>query len=134
MVEFKVCIADPSTGKTYQKEVKDADAATFLGKNIGESVKGELIGLTGAELLITGGSDKAGFPMRRGIRDIRKKLSLLGGVGLRVRMPHGTRKRKTVCGHKISDRIAQVNVKVSKEGTKKLAELFPAPAPEEKKQ
>ena len=134
MAEFKVCIADPGTGKTYQKEVKDADAAAFIGKNIGESVKGELIGLTGAELLITGGSDTAGFPMRRGIRDLRKRLSLLGGVGLRRRMPRGARKRKTVCGHKISDRIAQVNVKVSKEGSKKLAELFPPEKAEEKKQ
>jgi len=123
MADFKLCIADPKTGKTYQKEVKDSDAQSFVGMKIGEAVKGELIGLTGYELLITGGSDYCGFPMRRGILGIRKKITLLGGVGFSGGRK-GMKKRKTVCGHKISKNIVQVNLKVTKEGTKKLADVL----------
>ena len=47
MADFKLCIADPSSGKCFQKEVKDNDASPFLGKNIGETMKGESIGMTG---------------------------------------------------------------------------------------
>jgi len=65
MVDFKLSIADPKSGKTYQKEAKDKEAAPFVGKNIGEQIKGEIIGLAGYEFLITGGSDNCGFPMRR---------------------------------------------------------------------
>jgi small subunit ribosomal protein S6e len=107
MVDFKLSIADPSNGKTYQKEVKDKESTAFLGKNVGESVKGDTFGFDGYEFLITGGSDNCGFPMRRGILGIRKKLSLLGGVGLRERMPHGSRRKKTVCGQKIKQKPAQ---------------------------
>jgi len=128
MVEFKLCIADPSSGKTYQKEVKDAEANHFLGMLLGQSVKGEMLGLTGSEFLITGGSDKAGFPMRKGIKGARKKLTLLGGIGLRKNFSKGVKKRKTVCGHRISETISQINLKVTKEGSKKLADSFSAPA------
>ena len=123
MADFKLCIADPKTGKTFQKEVKDSDAQPFLGMKIGEPVKGELIGLTGYELLITGGSDYCGFPMRSGILGIRKKITLLGGVGFSGGRK-GMKKRKTVCGHKISQNIVQINLKVTKEGSKKLADVL----------
>lgn len=124
MADFKLCIADPKSKKVYQKEVKDPEAAHFLGKNIGETIKGESIGLTGYEFLITGGSDNCGFPMRKGIQGIRKKLTLLGGVGLRKNLGKGIKKRKTVCGHKINEKIVQINLKVTKEGTKKLEVAF----------
>jgi small subunit ribosomal protein S6e len=123
MASFKLSIADPKTGKCYQKEAKDEQASSFIGLNIGESIKGDAFGMAGYEFLITGGSDYCGFPMRRGILGVRKKISLLGGVGFRG-AAKGIRKRKTVCGHKINENIVQINLKVVKEGSKKLAEIF----------
>ena len=131
MAEFKLCIADPKTGKSFQKEVKDADAAPFMGLMLGDTVKGEVLGVTGAEFQITGGSDKAGFPMRRGIKGVRKKLNLLGGIGLRKHLADGVRKRKTVCGHKIIETISQINLKVTKEGAKKVSSVLGGDALEE---
>ena len=46
-------------GKTYQKEIKSPEADTLLKKRIGETVSGDSIGLTGYELLITGGDRKS---------------------------------------------------------------------------
>ena len=40
MVQFKLVIGDPKTGKTMQKEVKDETAQAFLGLKIGDTVKG----------------------------------------------------------------------------------------------
>ena len=57
MAEFKLCIADPKTGKTYKKDAKDDEISGFMGLNIGETVKGDSFGLSGFELQITGGSD-----------------------------------------------------------------------------
>ena len=126
MVSFKLCISDPSTGKTFQKEVKDAQARPLIGLNIGEPVKGDLIEIAGYEFQITGGSDYCGFPMRKGILGSRKKISIYGGIGFRGDAK-GIKKRKTVCGHKIHDKISQVNLKITKSGAKKLAEIFGVP-------
>src|SRR3989338_2727114 len=130
MASFKLCISDQS-GKTFQKEVKDANARPFIGLNIGESIKGDSFELGGYEFQITGGSDYCGFPMRRGILGQRKKISIYGGTGFRG-SDKGIKKRKTVCGHKIHDNISQINLKVLKAGAKKLSELFGVP--EEKKE
>ena len=132
MASFKICISDPKTGKTYQKEVKDSEAQPFIGLNIDGNVKGELVGLTGYELQITGGSDYCGFPMRHGILGVRKKINIYGGVGFKgkkkvrkmIKRVKGMRARKTVCGHKITDSISQINLKVIKAGSKKLGEAL----------
>ncbi len=123
MVSFKLCISDPSTGKTYQKEVKDNLTRPFIGLNIGETIKGDSIEMSGYEFQITGGSDYCGFPMRRGILGLRKKITVLGGVGFRGGAK-GIKRRKTVCGHKIHEKISQINLKVIKQGSKKLNEVF----------
>ena len=122
MASFKLCISDPS-GKTFQKEVKDNMARPFLGLNLGETIKGDSIELPGYEFQITGGSDYCGFPMRMGILGQRKKIAILGGVGFRG-AGKGIKRRKTVCGHKIHERISQINMKVTKAGAKKLADVF----------
>ena len=132
MVSFKLCISDPSTGRTFQKEVKDAMARPFLGMNIGESLKGDNFELSGYEFQITGGSDYCGFPMRSGILGIRKRISIYGGVGFKGDAK-GIKRRKTVCGHKIHDKISQINLKVLKAGTKKLTEIFGVPEKKEEK-
>lgn len=123
MASFKLCISDPSTGKTFQKEVKDSAASPFIGLNIGENIKGDSFEMNGYEFLITGGSDYCGFPMRKGILGLRKSLTVYGGVGFRG-AAKGIKRRKTVCGHKIHERISQVNLKVIRQGQKKLAEIF----------
>ncbi|MDP3765269.1 MAG: 30S ribosomal protein S6e [Nanoarchaeota archaeon] len=140
MVNFKLCISDPSSGRTFQKEVKDNLARPFIGLNIGETIKGDNIEINGYEFQITGGSDYCGFPMRKGILGMRKKIAVYGGVGFRGDAK-GIKRRKTVCGHKIHERISQVNLKVIKQGPKKLAEIFGVPeeakkeeAKEEKKE
>ena len=130
MVSLKLCIADPKSGKCYQKEVKDQEAAGFLGKNVGGTTPGYEFGLAGYELQITGGSDYCGFPMRHGILGARKKVRSFGGVGF-PHMKKGEKKRKTVCGHKIHEKISQVNLKVTKEGGKKMEEIFPSAKKEE---
>ena len=122
MVSFKLCISDPS-GKTFQREVKDSLARPFIGLNIGETIKGDSIEISGYEFQITGGSDYCGFPMRKGILGLRKKIAIYGGVGFRGEAK-GIKRRKTVCGHKIHEKISQINLKVTKQGTKKLAEIF----------
>jgi|SRR3989344_911958 len=123
MVNFKLCISDPSSGRTFQKDVKDEQAKPFLGMNIGEPVKGEAFDFSGYEFTITGGSDYCGFPMRKGILGLRKKITIYGGVGFRGGA-RGIKRRKTVCGHKIYDKTSQINLKVTKHGSKKLAEIF----------
>jgi len=132
MATFKLSIGDAG-GKTYKKEVKDAEAQGFIGLNLGESIKGDAFGLFGYEFVVTGGSDYCGFPMRRGIMGQRKKVTLLGGVGYKGHAEHGIAERKTVCGHKIHDKISQINLKVAKQGEKPLSEIFPPAAAEAKK-
>jgi small subunit ribosomal protein S6e len=127
MVSFKLCISDPSSGKSFQKEVKDDMAQAFVGLNIGESIKGDSFEFSGFEFQITGGSDHCGFPMRKGILGLRKKINLLGGIGFKG-ASKGIRRRKTVCGHKIHDKISQINLKVTKQGSKKLADVMGGPA------
>ncbi|MBI2558383.1 30S ribosomal protein S6e [Candidatus Woesearchaeota archaeon] len=132
MASFKLCISDPSSGRTFQKEVKDSLARHFIGLNIGESVKGDSIEISGYEFQITGGSDYCGFPMRKGILGLRKKITLYGGVGFKGDAK-GIKRRKTVCGHKIHEKISQINLKVTKPGAKKLAEIFGVPETKEEK-
>ena len=132
MASFKLCISDPSTGKTFQKEVKDKMAKPLVGLNIGETIKGDHIEMPGFEFQITGGSDYCGFPMRRGILGLRKRVSLYGGVGYRSEAK-GIKKRKTVCGHKVHDNISQINLKVTQHGAKKLNEMLGAPENADKK-
>lgn len=144
MVEFKLVISDPKTGKTMQKEVKDQAANAFLNKKIGEAITGEVIDLTGYEFMVTGGSDKSGFPMRKGISGMRKGVVAgKGSVGFRgknrKKIVSGLIKKKTVCGETVNETISQINLKITKLGStnifeeKKEGEEKPAEAPKEEK-
>jgi len=123
MASFKINVADPKTAKCYKTEAKDAQAAIFMGLNIDEKVDGNKIGLDGYELQIMGGTDYCGFPMRHGILGVRKKITMFKGTGFKGGLK-GMKKRKTVCGHKINESISAINLKVVKEGTKKLSDIF----------
>jgi len=112
MVDFKIVISDPSTGKTYQKEVKDDDARKFIGLKIGDKLKGDFLELGNVELEVTGGSDYCGFPMRKDVFGSgRKKILAVGGVGIRNK-EKGIKIRKTVCGNTIHAKISQINIRV----------------------
>jgi small subunit ribosomal protein S6e len=114
MVEFKLTIGNPKTGKCVQRTVSENAAKAFIGLKIGDTIKGESIDLTGYEFQITGGSDFCGFPMRKGITGARKSILAQGGVGFKKY--RGIRKRKTVCGEAINEKISQINLKVLKQG------------------
>ncbi len=131
MASFKINIADPKAAKCYKTEVKDAQAAPFIGLNIGEKIDGSKLGIDGYEFEITGGTDYCGFPMRHGILGIRKRITIYRGTGFRGGLK-GMQKRKTVCGHKINENISAINLKVLKEGAKKLSDMFGKKEGEEK--
>ena len=57
--------------KSYQTE---KDLGIIVGKKIGDKFNGDVIGLNGYVLEITGGSDKEGFPMRNDIEGIGRKI------------------------------------------------------------
>jgi small subunit ribosomal protein S6e len=112
MAEFKVVVSDPDAGRTTQVEVEGQDANRFLGRELGDEVDGGAVGLDGATLELTGGSDDAGRPLRADVSgSALKELLLEGGVGFEPSRD-GERKRVTVRGREISEAVAQVNAKV----------------------
>jgi len=118
---FKLVVSDPKTRHSYQREVSEEGV---LGKKIGEKMAGDIAGLEGYELEITGGSDKDGFPMRRDMEGTaRKKILISAPPGFHPRSP-GIRKRKSVRGNTISADIVQINTKVVKYGSKVLEKIF----------
>jgi len=120
MAEIKIVIGSKD-GKCFQKELKDESASVFLGKKIGSTINGEAIGATGYEFQITGGSDKQGFPMRLdNDGTMRKRIMTNSGTGFKKSFSKGIRIVKSVAGNTIFQNTAQVNMKVVKEGTKKL--------------
>ena len=110
-------------GKAWRME-KDADFS--IGKAIGDKIEGKELGneLDGYEFEITGGSDIAGFPLSKDVEGIGlKRVLLTRGWGMHDKRK-GVRLRKTVRGKVISDKTVQINMKVLKEGKKKLEEIF----------
>jgi len=110
-------------GKTIKFET---DNEELIGVTIEETIDGKLIStdLEGYELLVTGTSDKAGFP---GMPDVKgqaiKRVILTRGRGMRDNT-EGLRKRKTVRGNEISADTVQINLSVKKEGSKKFESMI----------
>lgn len=124
MVEFKLVISDTAT--SFARTVSDPQSAGFLGKRIGESVGGELIGLTGYTLKITGGTDKSGFPLRPDLPGARQQRVFVGeGFGFEAPR-RGMRRRRSFRGSQISEDTVQINLIVDQKGPKPLAELLGA--------
>lgn len=132
-MDFRVVISDPKSGKAYQVELKDAGANRFLGRRIGDKVDGDVLGLPGYSVLVTGGSDREGFPMRTDLPGPRRrKILIAGGTGYHPES-EGKKKRKSVHGRDISADIGQINVKIVEAGSKPVEELLGAAPKEEKK-
>ena len=122
---MKIVIADPKTGRSFGAEVPKDKESSLIGKKIGEKVEGGAFGAEGYEIEIRGGSDTAGFPMRRDVDGPRRMGVILShGAGFR-RQGKGMRAKRNVRGNIISDEIVQVNARVSQYGKKPLEELFP---------
>ncbi len=113
MAKFKVIISDPETGKARSVELEGERAVPLIGRRIGDVIDGAVVGLSGYKVLITGGTDSSGFPMRPDIHGGIKTRVLLGkGVGYRARGARKDRRRKTVRGNMITEDIAQINMKI----------------------
>jgi small subunit ribosomal protein S6e len=131
---MKLVISDPKDGKSYQVEIPKESEARLVGTKMGQTIDAGFLGAPGYKLLVTGGSDKEGFPMRSDIPGARRgKFLLSSGQGFNPRHS-GDRKRKTVRGNTLSDETMQVNTKVSEYGEKPLAELFGKKEEGEKKE
>lgn len=121
MAKFKLVISDPNTGKASVMELEGEKAKPLLGRQIGDVFDGSIIGLSGKEVKITGGSDKDGIPLRGDVHGgVKKYLLLTKSVGFRGR--YGERRRKIVRGRMITDETYQVNLvltKISKEKEEK---------------
>ncbi len=124
-------------GKTFKVET---ESEALVGKKIGESIKGEDVSgdLSGYEFEIMGTSDHAGFP---GTKDREganlKRVLLTYGLGMKKKCRkegkksrgnlkrEGLRLKRSLRGNEISEDTIQINLKVVKQGGKKLVELFP---------
>ncbi len=138
-MELKLVISDPKTGKSLQRELQAEAGKALKGLKVGDSLKGELIGMAGYEFTITGGSDSAGFPMRNDAPGTgRKRILAVKGVGVSnkkkyrgkdkkgMRTMEGMKQRKTVAGNTIYPGTAQVNVTITKAGKENLFAEKPA--------
>ncbi|MDP2628330.1 MAG: S6e family ribosomal protein [Nanoarchaeota archaeon] len=130
---FKINIGTKE-GKTYKLE---AEAPELVGKSLHDKISGKEISpeLNDYQFEIMGTSDKAGFTSMEDVEGIGlKKVLLTYGKGMhkkpkgdkkKGKKPKGLRLRKTVRGKVISPAIVQINLKITKEGSKKLSEIFP---------
>lgn len=123
-MEFKVVISDPQT-HTYQKVVSGANANKIIGKKVGDTINGTLVELPpDYELVITGGSDKDGIPIRPDVAGSgRKKVLVGGGVGFNPKKK-GLKRKKMIRGNTVSRDIVQLNMKVVQQGKVPLTEFF----------
>ena len=102
MVDLRIVISEPKTGKSVQREVKEDSRKPFHGLKLGDKVRGELMDLTGFEFILTGGSDDSGFPMRKDVQGFAKKQILATkGTGIRENLKNGLKIRKTVAGNTV---------------------------------
>jgi len=112
MAKFKVIVSDPTVGKSKVTELEGARAVPLIGRRLGETIDGSVVGMSGMKLQITGGSDKDGFPMRPNIHGgVRVGVILSEGVGFHPKR-EGERQRKTLRGNVVTEEIVQVNMKV----------------------
>ena len=109
MASFKIVVSDPKTGKSEVLEAKDSTAQIFVGRKVGDVVDLSVVGQN-YKVKITGGSDKAGFPIRGDVLGSGKRYVLMTeGTGFRHSVS-GEKRRKLVRGGTITDEIYQLNV------------------------
>jgi small subunit ribosomal protein S6e len=132
MAKFKLIVSDPVTGKSSASEIEGARAQALIGRSLGETIDGSHLGITPSRLLISGGCDRNGVPMRGDVHGgVKKYIVLSSGPGFRPNR-HGERRRKLVRGRTITDETFQINFTIQKEAKpepKPQPEIKPAEAP-----
>ena len=124
MPNFQFIISNPVTRKAYKIEIDQDKVMGLVGKIVGEKFNGDILGLSGYEIQITGGTDKDGFPMHPQVHGPgRKQIVLAYPPGFHPKLK-GQRKRKMVRGNVISRDIVQINCKIVKTGSKPLDQLI----------
>lgn len=127
MVDFKIILSDPETGRSYKIDATGPAAGSLIGKRIGEEIDGGAFGLAGYTIKLTGGTDRTGIPARRDLPGAaRRRILLSEGVGFHPVM-EGQRRRKSVRGNEISADFVQINAAVKQRGAKPLTEYFEEP-------
>ena len=117
LAQFKLVVSDPKTGKSQAHEVKDASAQVLIGRKIGDMVDGTALGIDG-KIKLTGGSDKAGFPMRGDVLGGGKNYVLMSaGVGFRSGVK-GAKRRRMVRGNTVTEELFQLNARKVEEASK----------------
>ncbi len=125
MVEFKIVVSDPKSGRAYNVDASGGAAGAIVGKRIGDEIDAGTLGLAGYRILITGASDRTGISAKKGLPGAgRKKLLIAGGIGFHPSMD-GERRRKTLRSSEITQDFVQINAQVTAYGEKTLDELFP---------
>ncbi len=114
MAKFKLIISDPETGKSSVNEIEGSRAQALVGRSLGEVIDGSALGIGQRKLLISGGCDKNGIPMRADVHGGAKKYIVLSaGPGFNPTR-HGERRRKLVRGRTITDETYQINFTTGK--------------------
>ncbi|MCI4434244.1 MAG: 30S ribosomal protein S6e [Thermoplasmata archaeon] len=122
MATFRIVVSDPKSGKSLQREISERPADSLIGKKIGDTIEGSLIGFDGYRLKITGGTDKDGFPMSPSIPGgVRKAVLLSSGFGFHPKRK-GMRKKKILRGNTITSEIVQINTVIVEYGEKPIFE------------
>jgi small subunit ribosomal protein S6e len=129
MAKFKLIISDPTTGRSSASEIEGTRAQALVGRSLGETIDGSALGIGKGKLLISGGCDKNGIPMRADVHGgVKKYIVLSGGPGFNPTR-HGERRRKLIRGRMITDETYQINFtakKMTEAEQKPPVELKPA--------
>ena len=113
MVDISLNIAHPEENKSMSTSLDTEQSEALHGKMLNETFSGDLVGFDGYTFRIRGGSDRAGFPMRRDVPGIgRHKVLIKSGTGI----------RRTVAGNTVYEETAQLNVVVEEAGSESLFE------------
>lgn len=125
-------ISDPETGTSQKVELEDNRMGPFVGRRIGEVIDGTVADLAGHKLMLTGGTDKDGIPMRPDVHGSAKsRIILSGGVGYKPRRK-GERKRVVVRGNTVSVETTFLNLKIVEKPKGKKRKSDKSSEPEKK--
>lgn len=122
---MNLVISDPKSGKAFSHKTEEKEL--FANKKVGEEIDLDSLGFQGYVAVITGGSDKEGFPIKRDLEGPSRRK-----VFVTVDKKKGVRRRITFRGNQLTAETTQVNLSVRKYGAKPFAELLPKVKVEEK--
>jgi len=127
---LRLVLSEPKTKKSYNVEADEKIKLHLLGKKIKDEVDLSSIS-TGLKGVITGGSNKEGFPMHIKLdSENSKKILTTNGIGFKADRK-GERRRVRVAGRIVTQTTAQVNMKLTAGDTTGFFERFPKVVKEE---